>query len=132
MEYKHYVAKRRARFNGISCNVNIPYGINIEAVNGILLLDGKPICAAGSQDGLDYFVQNDDGQWEERGKLTTEIISTLTKKDKNHQARWNKVWEDALCQKYRRGEHEDFWLWNREFYAAPVEDLRHIRQLIMD
>lgn len=40
------------------------------------------------------------------------------------------MWEDPLCQKYKRPEHADFWLWNHAFYEAPVEDLRHIARLI--
>ena len=115
MEYKNYVVKKRARFTGVSGDVNIPYGTHLEAQNGCLLWSGKPMCAVNSQNGLDYFAQNDDGRGEERGKLTTEIISTLVKRNKNYQARWNRVWEDELCQKYRMTEHEDFWLWNCEF-----------------
>ena len=58
------------------------------------------------------------------------ILSRLEKRDKEHQARWNKVWPDAVCQKYRRPEHEDFWLWSYDFYNAPVDDLRHIAALV--
>lgn len=130
MEYKNYVAKKRARFKGISGDVNIPYGTRLENQDGFLVLNGEPVCAADSQNGLDYFAQDDDGQWEERGKLTIEIISTLVKKDKKHQDRWDKVWGDTICQKYRREDHEDYWLWDRDFYTAPVADLRHIRELI--
>ena len=88
------------------------------------------MCAVNSQNGVDYFAQNDDGRGEERGKLTIEIISVLVKRDKNYQARWDKVWEDELCQKYRKTGDDDFWLWNCEFYAAPIEDLQYIRKLI--
>lgn len=130
MNYKNYVAKKRARFMGISGNVNIPYGTHLEAQDGCLLWNGKPMCAVNSQNGLDHFAQNDDGRGEERGKLTTEIIFTLVKRNKNYQARWDKVWADERCQKYRMTEYEDFWLWNCEFYAAPIEDLQHIMELI--
>ena len=130
MEYKNYIVKKRARFTGVSGDVNIPYGTHVEAQNGCLLWNGEPVCAVNSQSGIDHFAQNDDGHGEERGKLTTEIISTLVKRNKNYQARWNKVWEDQLCQKYRMTEHEDYWLWNCEFYAAPIEDLQYIKKLI--
>ena len=40
------------------------------------------------------------------------------------------VWADPLCQKYKRPEHEDFWIWNHDFYDAPVEDLWHIAALV--
>ncbi len=130
MEHRNYVAKRRARFKGISGEVNIPYGTHLEAYDGILTLDGKPVCVATSQNGLDYFAQNDDGQWEERGKLTIDIISTLTKRDNKYQTRWDKVGNDSVCKKYRRKEHEDFWLWSPDFYTASIADLRHIKELI--
>lgn len=130
MEYKNYVTKKRAKFNGLSGDVNIPYGTHLETQDGFIMLDEKPICATTSQNGLDYFAQNDDGQWEERGRLTIDIISVLTKRDKKYQERWNKVWSDSICQKYRRQEHEDFWLWNQDFYTAPISDLRYIRELI--
>ena len=117
MEHKNYVVKKQARFTGIGGDVNIPYGTHLEAQNGCLLWDGKPVCAANSQNGLDHFAQNDDGRGEERGRLTTEIISTLIKRNKNYQARWDKVWADErirgqpclysyahkrlLCDRYR-------------------------------
>ena len=59
----------------------------------------------------------------ERGRMTKAIQSILGKKDVRHQERWDKVWEDELCQKYKRKEYANYWLWNHEFYNAPIEDL---------
>ena len=131
MFHKTYVARRRARFKG--CNgqqVNIPYGSILEAQDGFLLWEGQPLCVDTSQNAHDFFSQNDDGQGQERGALVSAILARLEKRDKEHQARWDKVWSDALCQKYKRPEHEDFWLWNHDFFDAPVDDLRHIAALI--
>lgn len=131
MSHKIYVARRRARFKG--CNgqqVNIPYGSILEAQDGFLLWEGQPLCVDTSQNAHDFFSQNDDDQGQERGALVAAILSRLEKRDKDHQARWDKVWGDALCQKYKRAEHEDFWLWNHDFFNAPVEDLRHIAALV--
>ena len=61
---------------------------------------------------------------------SSQILSKLEKRDKNHQNRWNKVWADPLCQRYRRADHEDYWLWNPDFFSAPVLDLRHIAALV--
>lgn len=58
------------------------------------------------------------------------IKNTLERKDSNYQNRWDKVWDDQLCQKYKRPEHEDFWLWNHDFYNASIEDLKYIANLI--
>jgi len=35
-----------------------------------------------------------------------------------------------LCQKYRRPESEDYWLWARAFFDAPIFDLQAIAALV--
>lgn len=127
---ERYIARRRARFSGIGgIPVNIPYGTPLEAREGFLLFEGRPLCAVTSQNAYDYFSRDGDGQGRERGALVAAILSRLQRRDKDYQERWDKVWDDPLCQKYRRPEHEDFWLWNHDFYNAPVADLRHIARL---
>ncbi|MDE7243135.1 MAG: isoaspartyl peptidase [Oscillospiraceae bacterium] len=138
MTHKIYVARRRAKFKG--CNgqrVNIPYGSILEAQDGFLLWKGQPLCVDTSQNAHDFFSQNDDDLGVERGALVTAILSRLetppNASPENRdmiQARWDKVWPDTLCQKYKRVEHEDFWLWNHDFYNAPLEDLQRIAALI--
>lgn len=135
MESSRYIARKRARFK--ACNgqrVNIPYGSVLDAQDGILLWKGAPLCVDTSQNAYDYFSRDDDGQGQERGALVGAILSRLAlgknDRDGEHQDRWDKVWADELCQKYKRPEHEDFWLWNYDFYNAPVEDLRHIAALV--
>lgn len=83
-----------------------------------------------SQNAYDYFSRDDDSHGKLRGKLVTSIKAKLEKRDAGYQARWNKVWGDALCQKYRRPEHEDWWLWNYDFFNAPIPDLRYIAGLV--
>ena len=136
--YRQYVARRRARFKG--CNgqqVNIPYGSILEAQDGVLLWRGQPLCLDTSKNAHMFFSQNDDGWGKERGELVAAILARLEipagagdALRKNIQSRWNKVWEDSICQRYKRREHEDFWLWNHDFYNAPVGDLRHIALLV--
>lgn len=136
--YKRYVARRRARFLG--CNgqqVNIPYGSILEAQDGFLLWKGQPLCVDTSQNAYDFFSRDDDGNGLQRGKLVAAILSRLdTPRNAGKevreeiQAHWNKVWADSRCQKYKRPEHEDFWLWNHDFYNAPVVDLQHIAMLV--
>ena len=131
MEYHSYVARRRARFK--SCDgqqVNIPFGSALENQGGFLTWRGVRACVDTSQNAYDFFSQNDDGKGLERGKLAEAIITTLKKQDEAHQLRWNKVWPDTLCQKYKRPEHEDYWIWSFDFYNAPVEDLRYIAGLV--
>lgn len=130
MEYKTYVCRKRARFKAICGQVNIPYGTTLNGQGGFLILNDLPVCSATSQNAYDFFTQNDDGMGQERGDLVSAILIQLERRDKNHQRRWNKIWADPLCQKYKRPEHEDHWLWNYAFYNAPVEDLQHIFDLI--
>lgn len=130
MQYKNYLCRKRARFDGISGQVNIPYGTALICQDGFLMHQNKPLCGITSQNAYDFFSQNDDGMGRERGDLVGRILSRLQKRDSGYQARWNKVWEDARCQKYKRPEHEDHWIWNFDFYNGPVEDLRYIAALI--
>lgn len=130
MEHKTYITRKRARFKSASGPVNIPYGTPLQLEGDFLCLDGKPICYPEGQNFCEFFTQNDDGNGLLRGKLVGAILSRLEKRDKNHQSRWNKVWADALCQRYRRTEHEDYWIWNPDFFNAPVMDLRHIAALV--
>lgn len=130
MQYKNYLCRKRARFDGISGQVNIPYGTALICQDGFLMHQNKPLCGITSQNAYDFFSQNDDGMGRERGDLVGRILSKLQKRDSGYQDRWNKVWEDARCQKYKRPEHEDHWIWNFDFYNGPVEDLRHIAGLI--
>ena len=126
----NYIVTKRAKFDSISGPINLPDGTEVEEKDGVLYHEGNPLCFATSQNAYDHFTRNDDGQGTERGKLTQAIIQTLSKRDKDHQARWDKVWEDELCQKYKRLEHADYWLWNHEFYNAPIADIHHIAAII--
>lgn len=130
--YSRYIAHRRARFDSISGQVNIPYGAVLEVRDGFLYWQGKQLCTTTCQNAFDFFSQDDDGQGRERGALVTAILTRLRPKNKqnNCQARWDKVWENSLCQRYRRPEHEDHWIWSYDFFNAPVCDLQHIAALI--
>jgi len=124
-----YIAARRARFDGISGRVNLKYGTALEAVDGFLTYNGLRVCAVTSQNSHDYFARNDDGNGLERGRLTASVVARLSKRDREYQTRWDRIWADPLCQKYKREDSTDFWLWNHAFFEAPLEDLRHIARL---
>lgn len=127
-----YITKKRARFEGICGPVNLPYNtiLELDAGSGIIFYQGKPLCCATSQNAHDYLARNDDGQGLKRGKLTDAITRRLARKDALHQQRWDKVWADPICQRYRDAEHDDFWVWAHAFYEAPVFDLCHIARLV--
>ena len=130
VNHKRYITRKRARIEGICGKVNIPYGTALETKDGYLLYEGSRLCVVTSQNAYDFFTQNDDGMGQERGELLNRIIPKLEKRDAGYQARWGKIWEDALCQKYKRPDQEEHWIWNFDFYNGPVEDLRYIAALI--
>lgn len=133
MYHFSYIARKRARFK--SCcgeMVNIPYGTVLDAQEGVLQWKGKPLCMDTSQNAYEYFSQDDDGKGLERGKLVGAILAQLEVQDDNWQARWDRIWADPLLQRYKRPEHEDNWLWNQDFYDAPVEVLQYIASLIVE
>lgn len=130
MEHERFIARRRARFDGIDGRMNIPYGADLICQDGFLFYNGRCVCAAEGQNGMDYFVQDDDGAGRLRGELIGSIRQKLECKDADHQTRWDRVWASALCQKYRRPESDDYWLWARAFFDAPILDLQAIATLV--
>jgi hypothetical protein len=76
-----YVCHRRARFEGISGRVNIPYGAALERRGDFLYYEGRQLCAAGSQRAHEHFKRDDDGQGLRRGALTEAICKTLERRD---------------------------------------------------
>lgn len=130
MEHERFIARRRARFDGIDGKVNIPYGTALTCQDGYFMHKNQRVCAVGSQHGMDYFVQDDDGAGRLRGELIGSIRQKLECKDADHQTRWDRVWASALCQKYRRPESDDYWLWARAFFDAPILDLQAIATLV--
>lgn len=125
-----YVARKRARFHSFGREVNIPWGAVLEEQDGSLFWKGKLLCSVTSQNAYDYFSRDDDGLGKLRGQLVGAIKDRLEKRDKEYQARWNKVWADPKCQQYKRPEHEDWWVWNYDFYNAPIPDLQYIAALV--
>lgn len=131
MERVQYIAKKRARFQAVCGQVNIPWGTTVYLDGEFLqTCDGAVLCAVTSRNAHEYFARNDDGAGRERGELTNAIRAQLEKRDEEYQRRWDAVWDDAAAQKYRRAEHDDFWVWNHAFYEAPISDLMHIAKLI--
>lgn len=125
-----YIVHKRFRGTAICGDVNLPATTVCECTNGIIRHIGNDICFATSENAHQFFAVDEDGQGMVRGKLTQAIQKALAKRDENYQRRWDRVWEDELCQQYRREEYEDYWLWNHLFFVAPIEDLKYIAALI--
>lgn len=92
MEHERFIARRRARFDGIDGKVNIPYGTALTCQDGFLMHKNQRVCAVGSQNGMDCFVQDDDGNGTLRGELVGNIQRCLERRDADYQTRWNRVW----------------------------------------
>lgn len=125
-----YIVHRRFRGKVLCGEVNIPALTVCDSVNNVIYYNGNPICFNTSEDAHQFFAWNDDENGLQRGHLTQAIQKSLQRRDAQYQTRWNKVWADPLCQKYKRPDHEDFWLWNHDFFNAPIEDLQHIARLL--
>ena len=126
----NYITIKRFKRNGINGSFNIPYGTKLNKHDGILWYNDKAVCKAQSAAAHEYFARNDDNNGLERGKLSHAIIDTLGGFSTEPSQQWEKIFKDDLTQRYRRPEHQDYWLWNDDFFNAPLEDLKYIAKLI--
>lgn len=127
-----YIVHTRFKAKAICGEVNLPALTEVELKDNMLYWQDKPLCVITSENAHTYFARNDDGQGMERGRLTQAITKTLENNDDKYQERWDKVWEDTICQKYKRTEYADYWLWNHAFFNADIADLEHIYNLIKE
>lgn len=126
-----YITHNRYRGKAITGGeVNLPAFTELRESDGVLIAGDQIICTVKSNVAHTHFARNDDGEGMTRGGLTRAITTRMKKRDAEWQARWDKVFDDSLCQQYKRPEHDDRWLWNHEFYNAPIDDLRHIATLV--
>lgn len=136
--YQNYIVKKRAKFDSIRGPVNLPYGSRVKVIDGFLCsLRGDKICSVTSQNAYDYFAQDDDHMGVIRGGLIDDIFKIIKaspsdddKKLNERLKKWEIIWKDPVCLKYKRPEHEDFWVWNFEFFNAPISDLKYILKII--
>lgn len=110
--------------------MNIPALSICEENNGLIFYNDLPVCYSTSENAHQFLARNDDNNGLKRGKLTQAIQNTLAKRDNDYQNRWNKVWSNPKCQKYKRVEYDDYWLWNHDFFNADIETLRYIAKLV--
>lgn len=127
-----YIVHTRFKAKAICGEVNLPALTEVELKDNMLYCQDKQLCVITSENAHKYFARNDDNNGMERGRLTQLIKSILEKNDEKHQDRWDKIWKDKLCQKYKRIEYADYWLWNTAFFNAPIEDLKYIYNLIKE
>lgn len=130
----NYLTIKRFKHTGIDDVFNIPYGTSLEGNNGYLWYNGKKVCSDHSAVMREYFVRNDDGLGLKRSKITKSIINAMAIRDnetkEDWQKRWDVLWDDAICNKYRKDYSETTFLWGIEFFNAPLLDLYHIAALV--
>lgn len=62
-----YITYRRFKERSISGEINIPFGTVLQEQDGVLYLDGKPICCVTSENGWGHFRPNTpEGAWRQR------------------------------------------------------------------
>lgn len=132
-----YVAHRRFKENAICGKVDIKAGDKLTEIGGMLFLGKDPVCCASSENAHQYFAKNNDGYGLLRGQLTQAIQNALARPDRAtpeetrlYNQRWDKVWVDKLCAKFKRTDFDDYWLWNHDFFEATILELKYIAGLI--
>ena len=126
----NYIVHTRFKGMALCGEVNLPAFTPAECRDGTIWCGDKPICYKDSENDHQHFSRDDDGSGMLRGRLTQAIQKELAKPGDGHQARWDKVWADPLCQPYKRPEDKDYWLWNDRFFEADIGVLRHIAKLV--
>lgn len=119
---------KRFKDKAICGNVNIPALSECEVIDDFIFYNNKLICRIQSQNSLDHFLSNDDGE----GKLRADYIKSIKKliEKGNKSDKIKILFSDNISNKYRRQEHDDVWLWSYKFYQAPIIDLMHIKSII--
>lgn len=131
--YDEYIVTKRFKQKAVCGDLNLPFGTVCFAKNGVIYCDQGAICAVTSQNAQDYFTQNDDGCAVQRRKLIDSIFTALNRSKQDlasYNQKWDKVWNDETCLKYKREEYEDHFLWNTEFYHAEISVLTYIAKLV--
>lgn len=131
--YNQYIVTKRFKELGFCGSLNLPFGTKCFTSDQAICCDKGIICAVTSQNAFDYFTQNDDGRGIKRRKLIQSIFDALsrTKQDlDSYNRKWDKVWNNSICLKYKQKEYEDHWLWNYDFYNAEIIDLQYIAKLV--
>ena len=124
-----YITIKRYKRN----KLNIPYGTEVEEIDGTLYYNNQRICGDHSAVMREYFARNDDGLGLKRGKVAHAIIDAMLMREgeskEDWQKRWDILWNDPCCNKYRKDFSESTFLWGIEFFNATLIDLYHIAAL---
>ena len=127
-----YIVTKRFKQKAICGDLNLPFGTKCFSKDNGLYCDKGLICSITSQNAYDFFTYNNDGSAQLRRTLIDTILHNLdrsTQTPESYDNKWDKVWNDSLCNKYKREDYDDYWLWNHDFYHASIQDLEYIKTL---
>ena len=123
-----YMTRKRYKKKCIQGDVNIPFGTELNSIGNMLYYKDKPVCIDTSQDAFDYFVSNEDDNGVQRADLINWILDHTAGdkvKDKNKYERiWKMIWANSRYHRFKRQDNEERWLWYKDFYTAPIDDLQ--------
>lgn len=125
-----YIVHNRFKDIALCGPVNLKATSQCWEAEGVIFYEAQPLCYATSENSFEHFARNDDGNGMLRGQLTHAIKKRLAKRDAQYQERWDKVWADKLCAKFKRKEYADFWIWNKAFHDAEIGELEYVAELI--
>lgn len=103
--------------------------------------NGVFLCNAHSQFARDtILVGNDDRKGKERYILCKEIIDFLLNREgpedfeKRVEPGIDRLQDNKVAMKYNQNASDPSspWIWNDNFYCAPIKDLRYIKRLLYD
>lgn len=131
--YNEYLVTKRFKDKAVCGDLNLPFGTKC-FVNGLAICcDKGEICYIASDNAYEYFTQNDDGCAVLRRKLIDSIFNAVSRSKQDvagYDEKWDKIWQDCTCLKYRREDCGDDWVWNYDFYNASITDLQYIAKLV--
>lgn len=112
-------------------NINLPAMSECELKEDFIWYNQYPLCRINSYNAQTYFVLNEDGQGELRGKLIKKIKDVLAIQDAERDNRWSLITNDILvCNRLKKEGSLSTWIWGDKFYSAPISDLKYICSLL--
>ena len=134
---RKYINIRRIKGDRFPCgHLNIPYGNEFYVEGQFICIDmdgaKKPVCWETSERAYTDFAYDDDGRGIERKQLINEchdMMARIPNKDEE----FVKFFDDAVAMRYKKHPKDtNEWSWDRyKVHTAPVEDLRHIKDVIL-
>ena len=92
------------------------------------------MCLIGSQKSIDCLVGNDDGMGEQRGHFVKKIHELLYNplSEDHKEDQLEALWRDDIALPYaiHKKPEDGAWLWNEEYYCAPINELEHIYNIL--